>query len=62
MLEWLRDRQEEQAQTEIVSLKEILMLYSEPIDFPKMDFCSFFTSPCHEFTRFKKKIIHVATF
>jgi hypothetical protein len=52
LFEWLRERLKEQAYAKISSLKKMGGLNSEPIDFSKIDFCSFFTSPCHEFTRF----------
>jgi hypothetical protein len=60
LFEWLRDRScwvvtesEDQRKNrriaEIASLKDILRLCGKPIDFSKIDSCSFFTGPCHEF-------------
>jgi len=56
LFERFRDRQKEQTHAKIPSLKEILKLYSEPIDFSKMGSCSFFTILCREFTRVKKRL------
>ena len=49
LFEWLRDRKKKQAHTEITSFIKNKRLYGKRIDFSKIDSCSFFTNPWHEF-------------
>jgi len=66
LFEWLRDRScwgvaksEDQRKNRRIPKSYLQInckLHSESIDFSKIDSCSFFTDPCHEFTRFKKRL------